>query len=64
MCLGDVLVERALPGKYLFAMGALCFLVNPLVAFVNTLYVLLQVGVSAKHFLASVTLPSFLFLKL
>ena len=64
MCLGDVLVERALPGKYLATVGALCFLVNPLVAFVNTLYVLLQVGVSAKHFVAIVTLPSFLLLKL
>ena len=64
MCLGDVLVERALPGKYLATVGALCFLVNPLVAFVNTLYVLLQVGVSAKHLVASVALPSFLLLKL
>ena len=64
MCLGDVLVERALPCKHLATVGAPCLLVNPLVAFVNTLYVLLQVGVSAKHLVASVALPSFLLLKL
>ena len=64
VCLGDVLVERAGPGEHLATMGALCPLVNPLVAFVNTLYVLLQVGASAKHFVASMTLPSFLLHKL
>ena len=64
MCLGDVLVERAWPGEHLATLGALRLLVNPLVAFVNTLYVLLQVGASDKHFVASKTLPSFLLLKL